>query len=91
MIERDLDALLTFAQFDSMYWTTIRTTDPIAGLNKEINRRTNTREVTGGETSTYRLITSVAMTMEYHWSFYPITQSAHNYETLSRIYTQNAA
>ena len=91
VLERDLDALLTFFQFDATYWATIRTTNPIERLNKEVKRRTKAMEVTGGEASTYRLITYVAMTMEYQWSFHPVTQWAHNYQTLSRIYTQNAA
>lgn len=91
VIERDLDALVRFFQFDATYWATIRTTNPIERLNKEIKRRTNAMEVTGGETSTYRVITYVAMTMEYQWSFHPVTQWAHTYQTLSRIYTQNAA
>ena len=49
MIERDLDSLLTFLQFDATYWTTLRTTNPIERLNKEFKRRTRAMKVTGGE------------------------------------------
>ena len=40
VVERDLDSLLTFFQFDPTYWTVLRTTNPIERLNKEFKRRT---------------------------------------------------
>ncbi|MGH9325264.1 MAG: IS256 family transposase, partial [Terriglobia bacterium] len=83
-IERDLDSLLTFFQFDATYWTVLRTTNPIERLNKEFKRRTRAMEVTGGEISTYRCLAYVAQTMEYRWSFHPLSQWA-------SVYTQNAA
>jgi putative transposase len=84
IIEKDLDSLLTFLQFDPTYWTVLRTTNPIERLNKEFKRRTNAMEVTGGEVSTYRCLVYVAQTMEYRWSFHPLSQ-------WSTVYTQNAA
>lgn len=84
IIEKDLDALLTFFQFDATYWTVLRTTNPIERLNKEFKRRTRAMEVTGGEISTYRCLAYVAQTMEYRWSFHPLSQWA-------SVYTQNAA
>ena len=84
IIERDLDSLLTFLQFDATYWTTLRTTNPIERLNKEFKRRTRAMEVTGGEISTYRCLVYVAQTMEYRWSFHPVSQ-------WSAVYTLIAA
>ncbi len=84
VIEKDLDALLRFFQFDPTYWTVLRTTNPIERLNKEFKRRTRAMEVTGGEISTYRCLVYVAQTMEYRWSFHPLSQ-------WTFIYTQNAA
>jgi len=84
VIDKDLDSLLTFLQFDSTYWTTLRTTNPIERLNKEFKRRTRAMEVTGGEISTYRCLVYVAQTMEYRWSFHPVSQ-------WSAVYTQIAA
>ena len=84
VVEKDLDSLLTFFQFDATYWTTLRTTNPVERLNKEFKRRTRAMEVTGGEISTYRCLVYVALTMEYRWSFHPVSQ-------WSAIYTQNAA
>jgi putative transposase len=84
VIERDLDSLLTFFQFDPTYWTVLRTTNPIERLNKEFKRRTKAMEVTGGEISTYRCLVYVSQTMEYRWSFHPLSQ-------WSTVYTLNAA
>jgi Transposase, Mutator family len=81
--ERDLDSLLTFFQFDATYWTVLRTTNPIERLNKEFKRRTRVMEVTGGEISTYRCLVYVSQTMEYRWSFHPLSQ-------WSTVYTQVA-
>jgi putative transposase len=83
IIEKDSDSLLTFFQFDPT-WTVLRTTNPIERLNKEFKRRTNAMEVTGGEISTYRCLAYVAQTMEYRWSFHPLSQ-------WSTVYTLNAA
>lgn len=84
VIERDLDSLLTFFQFDPTYWTVLRTTNPIERLNKEFKRRTRAMEVTGGEISTYRCLVYVSQTMEFRWSFHPLSQ-------WSSVYTQIAA
>ena len=84
VIEKALDSLLTFFQFDPTYWTVLRTTNPVERLNKEFKRRTNAMEVTGGEISTYRCLAYVAQTMEYRWSFHPLSQ-------WSTVYTLNAA
>jgi putative transposase len=84
VIEKDLDSLLTFFQFDPTYWTVLRTTNPIERLNKEFKRRTRAMEVTGGEISTYRCLVYVSQTMEYRWSFHPLSQ-------WSTVYTLNAA
>lgn len=91
IIERDLDSLLTFFQFDPTYWATIRTTNPIERLNKEFKRRTRAMEVTGGELATYRILAYVAMTIEYQWSFHPVTRWSHAYPRPNPDYTHTAA
>jgi putative transposase len=84
IIEKDLDSLLTFFQFDPTYWTVLRTSYRIDRLIFEFKRRTFALEVTGGEISTYRCLVYVAQTMEYRWSFHPLSQ-------WSTVYTLNAA
>lgn len=84
ILEKNLDSLLTFFQFDATYWTVLRTNHPIERLNKEFKRRTRAMEVTGNEISTYRCLFYVAQTMEYRWNFHSLSQ-------WSRVYTQIAA
>ena len=91
VIERDLDSLLRFYQFDQKYWTTIRTTNPIERLNKEIKRRTKSMEVTGGELSTCRVVSYVARTLEFSWSKHRLGQWAHVLANRFEVYTQTAA
>ena len=91
VIERDLDSLLSFYQFDPVYWATIRTTNPIERLNKEFKRRTRAMEVTGGEQATYRIMIYVAMTMEYNWSRFQLRSWASAFANRSSVYTHDAA
>src|SRR5207302_10755946 len=85
IIEKDLDSLLTFFQFDPTYWTVLRTNNPIEQLNREFKRRTNAMEVTGGEISTYRCLAYVAQTMEYRWSFPSAFSMVHRLHTKCRL------
>ena len=82
---------MTFYQFDPVYWATIRTTNPIERLNKEIKRRTRAMEVTGGEQATYRIMIYVAMTMEYSWSRFQLKSWASAFANRSSVYTHDAA
>lgn len=72
-IEKDLESLLTFFQFAKEYWPTIRTTNPIERLNKEFKRRTKAMEVTGGEENTYRILSYVALTLNWQWRKYSLS------------------
>jgi putative transposase len=40
VIERDLESLLVHYKFDRRFWRTLRTTNPIERVNKELKRRT---------------------------------------------------
>jgi putative transposase len=91
VIERDLDSLLTFYEFDPVYWATIRTTNPIERLNKEFKRRTRAMEVTGGEQATYRIMVYVAMTVEHSWSRFQLRSWAGSFASRASVYTHDAA
>jgi putative transposase len=91
VIERDLDSLLTFYEFDPVYWATIRTTNPIERLNKEFKRRTRAMEVTGGEQATYRIMVYVAMTVEHSWSRFQVRSWAGSFASRASVYTHDAA
>ena len=73
IIERALDSLLRFYRFESKYWPSLRTTNPIERLNKKFKRRTKAMEITGGEHNTYRLLAYVALTMNLGWRSYALS------------------
>ena len=79
LLERDLDSLLRFYQWEARYWPSLRTTNPIERLTKEFKRRTNAMEVIGGELTTYRLLAYVAMTMHMGWRNYVLSGPRHYY------------
>ena len=79
VIERDLDSLLCFYAWEERYWPSLRTTNPIERLNKEFKRRTKAMEITGGETTTHRLLAYVALTMNLNWKKYLLSKPKHFY------------
>lgn len=79
VIARDLDNLLRFYRFEEKYWPSLRTTNTIERVNKEFKRRTKAMEITGSETSTYRLLAYVALTMNFSWRKYSLSALRHFY------------
>jgi len=79
VIARDLDSLLRFFAWEERYWPSLRTTNPIERVNKEFKRRTKAMEITGGETTTYRLLAYVALTMNLNWEKYLLSKPKHCY------------
>jgi len=81
VVERDLDSLLRFYAWEERYWASLRTTNPIERVNKEFKRRTKAMEITGGETTTHRLLAYVALTMNLGWRRYALS-APKNFYTL---------
>jgi transposase-like protein len=81
VIERDLDSLLRFFAWGEKYWPSLRTTNPIERVNKEFKRRTKAMEITGGESTTHRLLAYVALTMNLGWRKYALS-APKNFYTL---------
>ncbi len=79
VIERDLDSLLRFYEWEECYWPSLRTTNPIERVHKEFKRRTKAMEIVGGEATTYRLLAYVAMTMNVNWRKYVLSAPRHFY------------
>ncbi len=79
IIERDLDSLRRFYRWESSYWHSLRTTNPIARVNKEFKRRTKAMEITGGELTTYQLLAYVALTTNLVWRRYALSTPRHFY------------
>lgn len=70
-IEKDLDSLLSHYSFDKSLWRTLRTTNPIERVNKELKRRTKTMEGVGEKTLDL-VLAFTAMRLEYHWQRIPV-------------------
>lgn len=69
-LEKDLDSLLAHYRFDARLWRTLKTTNPIERVNRELKRRTKTMETLGERT--LRIVTSfVALRLEFHWQKMP--------------------
>lgn len=65
-LEKDLESLLAHYRFDQKFWRTLRTTNPIERINKELKRRTKSME-TVGERTLNVVLAFIAMRLEYHW------------------------
>ena len=71
VIERDLESLLAHYKFDQRFWRTLRSTNPIERVNKELKRRTKSME-TLGEKTLQVLLAFTAMRLEYHWQRFSV-------------------
>lgn len=70
-LEKDLDSLLTHYRFEKKLWRTLRTTNPIERINKELKRRTKSMETVGEKTLSV-VLAFVAMRLEYHWQRFSV-------------------
>lgn len=71
VIEKDLESLLAHYKFEKKFWRTLRTTNPIERVNKELKRRVKSME-TLGERTLEVLVAFTAMRLEYHWCRVPV-------------------
>lgn len=76
-LEKDLESLLVHYRFDSKLWRTLKTTNPIERVNRELKRRTKTMETIGERT--LRIVTAfIALRLEYHWQRVAVSDYAMN-------------
>jgi putative transposase len=70
-LEKDLDSLLVHYRFDRRFWRSLRTTNPVERINKELKRRTKTMESLGERT--LMVVTAfTALRLEYTWRKFPV-------------------
>ena len=74
-IEKDLDSLLAHYQFDKKFWLSLKTTNPIERINKELKRRIKSMETLGEGTLT-TLLAFTALRLEMGWKRHPIDSRA---------------
>ena len=65
-IEKDLESLLCHYKFEKKYWRSLKTTNPIERINKELKRRTKSME-TIGERSLECVIAFTVLRLEMGW------------------------
>lgn len=65
-LEKDLEALLMHFKFEQKLWRTLRTTNPIERINKELKRRFKSMEHISEKTQKV-LLAFTAMRLEYNW------------------------
>lgn len=65
-LEKDLDSLLVHYRFDRSFWKTLRTTNPIERVNKELKRRTKSMDSLGEKTLEV-LVAFTALRLEHNW------------------------
>ena len=82
---RSIDACLTFFNFPSGEWISLRTTNIIERLNKEFRRRTKTMEILAGETACYRILAYVSLKMELNWRAKPLGKVRNNLPFLKEL------
>lgn len=70
-LEKDLRSLLTFFDFDKKLWVSLKTTNPIERINKELKRRTKSMG-TLGERTLEIVVAFVALRIEFGWNTRPI-------------------
>lgn len=63
---KDLSSLLIHYTFDKSLWRTLKTTNPIERINKELKRRTKVMEGLGEKTLNI-LLAFTALRLEYNW------------------------
>ncbi len=88
-LEQSIDSCLTFFQFPSEEWISLRTTNIIERLNKEFKRRNKSMEIVAGEAACYRLLAFISLKMELHWRSNPVGKVRANlpfYKNFTQFY-----
>jgi putative transposase len=85
-IEKDLDSLLVHYTFEKSYWRTLKTTNPIERINKELKRRTKSMETLGESTLT-AIVAFTALKLEMGWKMFRVNDPRH--EKLDHLWKRN--
>lgn len=75
-LEKDLESLLVQYTFDKSYWRTLKTTNPVERVNKELKRRAKSMEGLG-ERSLTCLTAFTALRLEMGWRMYTVNDKRH--------------
>ena len=81
-LEKNLESLLAYYAFEKSFWRTLRTTNPIERVNKELKRRTKSMESLGEKTLEV-LVAFTALKLEFNWRRNPV--NAKHFEQLHHV------
>ncbi len=88
-LEKDLESLLVHYKFEQKLWRTLRTTNPIERINKELKRRFKSMEHVGEKTQNV-LLAFTAMRLEYNWQTNSVdNKKLNNLKQIKEISNQN--
>jgi len=88
-LERSIDACLTFFNFPSDEWISLRTTNIIERLNKEFRQRTRPMEILAGKAACYRILAFICLKMELHWRSNPVGKVRKNLPFFKELAYEN--
>ena len=88
-LERSIDACLTFFNFPSDEWISLRTTNIIERLNKQFRRRTRPMEILAGEAACYQILAFICLKMELHWRSNPVGKVRNNLPFFKQLSYEN--
>lgn len=86
-ISKDLESLLAHYKFEKKFWRSLKTTNPIERINRELKRRTKTMDSVGDKTLCV-VVAFIAIKLEYGWSVYTVDDKRH--EKLNRLHGKNS-
>jgi putative transposase len=70
-LQKDLNSLLAHYKFDQKFWRSLKTTNGIERVNKELKRRTKSME-TIGEQSLQAVVAFTALKLELGWQIHKV-------------------
>lgn len=77
-LEKDLDELLNFLDFEEEHWRKIRTTNVIERAFREVRRRTRPMSSFTNKASCERIIFGVISYLNKKWEDKPLKEFTHN-------------
>lgn len=88
-LERSIESCLTFFHFPKDEWVSLRTSNIIERLNKELKRRTKPMEIVAGERACYTLLAFISLKMEVHWRNFLLGKRVSNLPVLQTLADSN--
>jgi len=90
-LERSIDNCLTFFNFPSEEWISLRSINIIERLNREFRRQSKSMKIEGEDASFYRLLAYMSLKMELNWRSTPVGKVPKNLPFFKELAYEHAA